>query len=381
MNPCQLAPYLCDVAGDVATGAAESVLGVIADQMLGGVRWAMLALVSWLLVPSIDLERTGAVGALRQWLLPIVALVLVCGLTWQGLLMAMSRRGQPLVQAVRGLWTTAVWGAAAVVGTTAALRAGDAYSCWVLVQGLRAGGEAGAAGDGPAGCAVGTVAQEAFRSAATRKLELLLLPTTLSPGVAIILAVLILLVLIVQVVLMLFRNGSLIILVGLSQVAAAGSVTRTTSAWVRRVFAWMLALVCYKPVAASVYAVTFLLIGSNEGDPWALFMGLGMLALSLVAMPALMRFFNWGVGAVGGDGAGAHMIAGTSNTAMAANMLPSGDSGSATGQAAFLASSLPSPPGPPAGSATGAGTAGGTAASGTAAAAGAGAGTAAGAGA
>jgi hypothetical protein len=350
-NPaCVLAPSLCliaDAAKGAATGAADSVLEILASNIMQGVDWGILALISWLLVPSIDLNN-GAAGQLQSWLLPITAMVVVAGLTWQGLLMVITRKGQPLMQAVKGLWTTGLWGAVAIVGTTAALKAGDSYSCWVLVQGLRStkpdlGGQ----------CSAGDVVNAALSGEATARLKVMLLPTLLNPGMIIIMGLVVLIVVVLQAVLMVFRNGSLIILTGVVQLAAAGTTTRGTSSWLRKVLAWMLALVTYKPIAATVFGTSFLLLRTDGKDPRTLFMGMAMLALSVIALPALMKFFNWGVGAVGGDGAGMHAASASANAGMAAGNVPkpSGGGGSAGSQAQFVSSSMPAQAGSAAGAA------------------------------
>ena len=106
----------------------------------------------------------------------------------------------------------------------------------------------------------------------------------------------ILFITVIQIILMIFREGSVVILAGLLQLAAAGSVTRLSSAWLPKVTGWMLALICYKPIAASVYATAFALMGA-DGIRNSI-MGLAVLLLAIVAMPATMKFFNWSVGSL-----------------------------------------------------------------------------------
>ena len=65
---------------------------------------------------------------------------------------------------------------------------------------------------------------------------------------------------------MLFRQAALVILAGVLPLAAAGSVAPMTRTWIRKVTAWMLALIFYKPAAAAVYAAAFTMIGSG-GSP------------------------------------------------------------------------------------------------------------------
>ena len=51
-------------------------------------------------------------------------------------LLTVTRKGEPLLQALRGLGTVALWGAVGIVGTQLALRASDAYTFWILKQAI-----------------------------------------------------------------------------------------------------------------------------------------------------------------------------------------------------------------------------------------------------
>ena len=68
---------------------------------------------------------------------------------------------------------------------------------------------------------------------------------------------------VVQIILMMFRKGAVVILAGQLQLAAAGAFTRLTCGWLAKVIGWMLALIAYKPIAASFYAVAFMLLGDG----------------------------------------------------------------------------------------------------------------------
>ena len=78
-----------------------------------------------------------------------------------------------------------------------------------------------------------------------------------------------LLVTLVQIILMIFREGAVVVLAGQLQLAAAGGFTRLTSGWLAKVTGWMLALIAYKPVAASIYAVAFALHGRRASATWS----------------------------------------------------------------------------------------------------------------
>jgi hypothetical protein len=107
----------------------------------------------------------------------------------------------------------------------------------------------------------------------------------------------------IQAVLMLFRQGALVILAGTLPLAAAGMMNPATRNWFRRVSGWMLALIFYKPAAAAVYATAFTMIGAGKGTRTVL-MGFAMVFMSLLALPVLMRFFTWTTGHVADSAAG-----------------------------------------------------------------------------
>jgi len=255
-----------------ASAVADGVIGQIAAAIQSGVAWIVTNTVGWWVkVPSPDLTAEPAVGQLQQWMLPIAAAVAVLGMAIAGAKMTFSRKANPLIDAGSGLAIIAATSALGVVLPSMLLRAGDAWSQWVL--NASSGGRFG------------------------ERMTVMLTLAGSAPGVVIVLGIIAIVMATVQAVLMLFRQASLVILAGVLPLAAAGTLTPTTRAWFRRVTGWMLALIFYKPAAAAVYATAFTLIGAGT-DPRTLLMGFAMVLLSLLALPALMRFFSWTTGAV-----------------------------------------------------------------------------------
>ena len=346
----------------VASSAFEALFGWIADGLRAGVKSLAILLAGWILVPSINVDIPDSPAAqLRAWMLPLTVLIATAGIVWQGITMAITRKGEPMLQAVRGAWNTALWGAVGIAATQAALRAGDSYATWILQRSII--GESANPVD-----TLGTkIADMAVPEAGIALIVLvLLLP-------------IILLVTLAQILLMIFREGSVVILAGMLQLAAAGSFTRATSGWLHKVLPWMLALVAYKPVAATVYATGFALMGSTGTRNFV--MGLAVMLLAIVAMPALMKFFNWTVGSLGTGGGGLGMLGAAVAAGVHAGASLRGVGGyTATDHARYLdshgpaggdgqggtppATSPPAPPGPgtagspagPGGAPTGAGT-------------------------
>ncbi len=240
-----------------------------------------------------------AVVALRGLILPITAIVAMGGMLWNGLLMVLSRKPAPLVNVLRGLWNTALWSAVGIFGTNLLLVGTDRFSAWVITSALARVGEPSFA----------------------KRMSTLLIPATgaggLPPGIVILVGGIAMVASFVQAILMLFRDGSVLILAASTPLAASGSFTNATSGWLRKLVAWQLALIFYKPMASMVYATSIWLQGENSSrDPRVYLMGVAMLLVALVALPVLLRFFNWTIGSLQSGGGGLGMLA----TAGAAGM-------------------------------------------------------------
>ena len=187
---------------------------------------------------------------------------------------------------------------------------------------------------------------------AQRLASVLVLGGTAAPAVVLIFGLAAIVLALVQAALMLFRQAALVILAGVLPLAAAGSLAPLTRPWIRKISSWMLALICYKPAAAAVYAVAFTMIGSGK-NPRTVLMGFVMLVLSVLTLPALMKFFTWTTGAVAGSGGGGQLLGAAAVGAIAVGTMrsPGAAAGPAQDQAAYLSTRLGPPPGgaPPGG--------------------------------
>src|SRR6266540_4648290 len=291
------------IVNEAATAVSNTVLGQISMMIVTSESW-------WVLVPSIKLYPNAgntdpgaapidAVVTLRGLILPITAIVAMGGMLWNGLLMVLSRKPAPLVNVLRGLWNTALWSAVGIFGTNLLLYGTDRFSAWVLTSALASVGEPSFA----------------------KRMSTLLIPVTgaggLPPGIVILVGGIAMVASFVQAILMLFRDGSVLILAASTPLAASGSFTNATNGWLRKLVAWQLALVFYKPIASIVYATAIWLQGENNStDPRVFLMGVAMLLVALVALPVLLRFFNWTIGSLQSGGGGLGMLA----TAGAAGM-------------------------------------------------------------
>ncbi|GII34609.1 hypothetical protein Pmi06nite_80510 [Planotetraspora mira] len=325
---CSVSEY---VVGKMVEGAASGVLGEIAKAIQDGVAWVVGNTVSWWVrVPSPDIAGESAVDRLHQWTLPIAAAVAVLGLISAGGKMALTRKASPLVDVGSGLVIMAVTSTIGVLTASMLVKAGDAWSNWVLDMSAQGG----------------------FGKRLTEILSL----NAAAPGVVIVLGIIAILVGAIQAVLMLFREAALVVLAGLLPLAAAGTMTALTKPWFRKLTGWMLALIFYKPAAAAVYATTFTMIGEGK-DPRTTLMGFAMMLLSLIALPVLMKFFTWTTGSLAAAGSGGGILGASVTGAMAVGAFRTSGSGSAgaSSHASFLSGQLgggkgasassPAPPG------------------------------------
>ena len=280
---CVAGNVIGSAVGSAAGTAASDALSGIASAIQSGVAWITANSVSWWVqVPSPDLAGEPAVARLQQWMLPIAAAVAVFGMLVAGAKMALTRRANPLVDAGSGLVTIAATSAVGVLLPTLLLKAGDAWSDWVL--NASAGGQFGA-----------------------RLTGLLAMTGVTAPAVVLVLGIVAIVISAFQAMLMLFRQGALVVLAGTLPLAAAGTLTPATRPWFRKTTGWMLALIFYKPAAAAVYATAFTLTGTGK-DVRTTLAGFAMVFLSLLALPVLMRFFTWTTGAVAESAGGGGVL-------------------------------------------------------------------------
>jgi len=198
--PCNtLIEPACRVAGNVirsvTTSAAGDVLGGIAQAITAGVRWIVENTATWWLrIPSPNLAAEPAVTRIQQWLLPITIAVAIGGVITAGARMALTRRANPLIDVTSGLLTVAAASTLGVTAMTLLLKAGDAWSAWVLQ--VSTGGHF------------------------TQRLILALnLGGAAAPAVVLVCGTIAIFLSLVQAVLMLFRQAALIILAGVLPLA------------------------------------------------------------------------------------------------------------------------------------------------------------------
>ncbi|BCY10975.1 hypothetical protein [Actinoplanes sp. L3-i22] len=301
-------------------------------------------------------QSASAAQHLQHLMLPLTGLVLAGGLLWQATLMVITRKGEPLLQAGRGLVNTALWGGIGIGAAHLMLKAGDVFSAWVIDQSV--------AGDGNPTEKMRTVV-----------LAMVSAPDNADPLLGLTVSSIAMIFIIAQILLMVFRDGGVIFLAGTKQFSAAGKTLSPNNEWDSKTTSWLCTLCAYKPMMALIYATAWRLLHGEVRD---MFTGLSIVMLSVIAMPALMKFFtiftghiaNAGGGlasAAAGAGAALHATAslrgaGGNSAAEHARYMDSTGPGSTapTGAAPQPASPLPTPSaGSPGGTSTAAASAAG----------------------
>jgi hypothetical protein len=156
----------------------------------------------------------------------------------------------------------------------------------------------------------------------------------------------------------LFRTASIIVLMVVLPIAAAGGATVTTRAWFPKVVGWLLALIFWRPVAALIYRIAAEIPERDAVDtPSALqllLIALTMMLLAIAALPAMMRLLSFATGGLGAGGGGVSAAVVGGSIAGGMMLRRVGESGitqaaePAAGAAGAASSSMPAATGEPA---------------------------------
>jgi hypothetical protein len=281
---------LADVAGnwfqELTVNVAQAATSVMAE-----------AMTFWTRSDQSSSLLSGPAVTQVQGMLRYVGIVLLVGsMMWQGVLMMYRRKLDPLVGAATGLLSFAGW--STLAGSLAILldSAGTALADQVLDR-----------------------SSTEFSNTMGLALQASIVAL---PGAVLLLSIILFFLGCVQWVLGFFRMGALVILLGLVPMAAAGQLNESTKPWLRKVLSWCLSLILYKPIAAIVFAVGLTLMEGGNGLSTIL-VGMAVLALAVIAMPTMLRFFDWGGQRLTGSGGGGGAMA----AGAAASVLGGGGAG------------------------------------------------------
>ncbi|WP_240720936.1 hypothetical protein [Pseudarthrobacter sp. NamE2] len=242
---------------------------------------------------------------LLPWTLALAVLAVILG----GIRMIWEQRGAPLKDLLRSLLTLTLVSGLGLGVISILVIAADAFAVAIIERSTDGKGFA-----------------EAFQKIAV-------IQQTDAVFILIILGLIGLIASLVQIVLMVVRSGMLVILAGILPTTAAFTNTEMGRQWFQRAVGWTIAFILYKPAAAVVYSVAFLLMGNSSGQDALVgsITGFTLMIVALFALPALMRFVTPMVGAVA---AGSGAAAGAAVGAMATGAVSLGRGGSGRSNAA-----------------------------------------------
>ncbi|MGY2747560.1 hypothetical protein [Arthrobacter sp. UYCu723] len=303
--------------GNWVSGLADDAMGNMAKAIMEGMSQMVTTLSTfWVSMPTVNLASVDGttpspvVSAVNSELLPWTLVLAVLAVILGGIRMIWEQRGAPLKDLLRSLITLALVSGLGLGVISILVIAADAFSAAIIDRSTDGTGFAEA-------------------------MSLLVVSGQTGIGVfiLIVLGLIGLIASLVQVVLMVVRSGMLVILAGILPTTAAFTNTEMGRQWFQKAVGWTIAFILYKPAAAIVYSVAFLLMGHNSGKDGLIgsITGFTLMIVALFALPALMRFVTPMVGAVAsGGGAGAGAAVG----AMATGAVSMGRSGSGKGNAA-----------------------------------------------
>lgn len=239
-------------------------------------------------------------SGIREYTSGLQVLLLTCGIIFAAARLALAKRGgvageaqESFLMLARAVFASMAFAAIITAGT----RAGDAFAEWVLFDASR--------GD----------AHNIVAALAEFDLER---NSGLGTGVLLVLFLLGIISMLIQLVMLVLRQALLILVVAAIPLAAAASGTGPGSQAYKRLLSWSLAFVLWKPVGALVYAIAFTVAGRDQKDPQLVLLGLILLVMSVVVLPALIRLVAPAVATLGsGGGASAVLAGGAAGVAMA----------------------------------------------------------------
>ncbi|MQS16449.1 hypothetical protein F7Q99_30705 [Streptomyces kaniharaensis] len=307
-----------DCVSDAASDVGMSVVQTIVDSccaMAGKVAAAVTTW--WISVPTAnilaDSQGNGPIVWVWQHTMWLSAWIAVMAILVSAGRLAIQRRAEPAIDVAKGIFAMSFVGAGALAAVGVLTTAGDDFSEWIVYK----------AADGDFGAAVIEWLKVSAQSQG-------------GPMLALILALLATLACLAQVALMLVRTAMLILLCGTLPLTAAAATTPSGRQTFQKAVSWLIAFVMYKPVAAIIYATAFRMIAAlktSKGTDGLVtsVSGIVLMLLSVVALPALMRFVTPVVGAAGGGGGGGGGVAAMGAIAGGAKAVSSQKSGAGGG--------------------------------------------------
>lgn len=311
-------------AGNIVAGIADDAISNLAKAVMEGMSQMVTTLSTfWVSMPTVNLASQDGKASpvvsvvsseLMPWTLALAVLAVIIG----GIRLIWEQRGAPLRDLLRSLLTLTLVSGSGLGVISILVVAADAFSTLVISR-----------------------ATDGKDFAESLKLLVMTNQSGVGVFVLIVLGLIGLIASLVQIVLMVVRSGMLVILAGILPTTAAFTNTEMGRQWFLKAVGWTIAFIAYKPAAAIVYSVAFLLMGDGDNSSGLVqsITGFTLMLVALFALPALMRFVTPMVAAVAsGSGAGA----GAAVTALATGAVSFGRGGSGRGDASPIPASTTS---------------------------------------
>jgi hypothetical protein len=296
-DPLNCSSLVGSATGSVISAGANTIIGAwAADFQKAEATMLSTLMGSWLKLstPNVSDSSTSAVAFLTQ---NTAYLVGICGIV--GLLIAAARmmwyqRAEPAREALAGLLRLVVVQGCAVSAIGLLSAAGDSLATSIMNNATAMAGTGAQS--------LGQISMSAVGSAT----------------LVIVLSGLAIIAFFVQLVLLIVRDGLLVLMAGTLPLSAAASMTPVGNSWFRKNVGWLLAFLLFKPIAALVYGAAILSV-TNSTDITGEITGIVLVALATLTLPALMRMVAPMVSAIGNISAAsaAGMVAGVATGAVA----------------------------------------------------------------
>lgn len=238
-------------------------------------------LTSWLNVGLlVDLEA-GSIQWITAQMQVISVFLAVLGIMFAAIWTMVHYRGDQAIKTAKTMFKVVLVTTLGAAAVQVIIAGGDAFSTWILDS-------AGITTD-------------------IRQIPLAIAGA--SPGIAILGGIFGIIATIIQWGIMLVRSALLPLLVGVWPAAAAASMIGGADQAFSKITNWIIAFALYKPVAAIIYAYAWKTKNGDEGIGGVI-NGLVLIALAVIALPAMMRLLAPGTSALGGASGGGMALAG-----------------------------------------------------------------------
>ncbi|TWP44512.1 hypothetical protein FKR81_41035 [Lentzea tibetensis] len=282
---------------DFLKNPVGGIIKEMANSILGGAIAAFGAVTNT--VPT--LPEGGAAQAISDQTRGVVVFVAVGSLLVAAIRMAMERRGEPGVTMLKGVARVVLVAGGATAISTAAAGLSDRF------------------------------ADNLFQAGAEARLNDLACSADsegIPPFLLLILAFLLLISALVNVIIMFVRLGVVVLLLGTLPLAASASMTDWGTSWWRKHIGWLIAWLLYKPAVALVlFGGSELLSNDADNTLQGRIAGIGILLLSALTLPALLKLVVPATAALGSsNAAGQATMSMASGLASGAKSIGSGGS-------------------------------------------------------